>query len=404
VILDHPPLAALLAAGALATAGCNYSFHNPTDALAAGEVSGRATSLGSASPSTASVAVKGSLHEQPLRPSGRFGLLPLPRGPQTVLLRQGVARAAQRELTMGFGSDGQLEGLWLGDVALPRAVALAGTLFGPTATEETDGLVVDEVTGISVWTTAGGFRLQALAVGQHRILAATRAGGSAWIAGPALITVLPGEQGTEKRLADLELRPTTAATGHLYLRVASTVPGLSPAEVKVHVTDSTGAAVDAGTPDSNGDRDLTLPEGAYFVELEVPSTYAGTVPTPDRRAAVVVADGAFDLGTLTVADAATLDASLRSCHGDADCAPGTCDAGVCSGAYAPPALPPADVPVCADLTYCDTPGAACDLHGQLGGAGTGRCVVDTALGVCLPCSTRCSADGLDTRAASACSY
>jgi hypothetical protein len=159
--------------------------------------------------------------------------------------------------------------------------------------------------------------------------------------------------------------------------------------------------------DSNGDRDLTLAEGAYFVEVLPPPAFAGTVSGPERRVAVVVADDAYDLGTFYLAEDATLEAAALSCHDDADCAPGTCAAGVCTGGYTPAAVAPADVPLCDDLPRCFTVPDPCGWPGALGGApAAASCVQNPTVswGVCLPCSTRCTIDGVTVVSAPACSY
>jgi hypothetical protein len=405
--LRPPRFPVLLAATALAATACRFSFDNPADGLSVGEVGGKAAVPGPGSSAGVAVSVQGSVLDQASRPSGRFGILPLPRGRHVVLLRQGLARAAQREASLGYGADGKVEGRWLGELDLPRAVALTGVLTRPIGTESATGVVVDEVTGLAV-STDGAFQLEGLAVGNHRILAATRdeVSGDTWIGGPVLITVAPQEEGTAKTLAGIPLRAATADTGHLYFRVAPMADGLDPALATVHVTDAAGAPVAVPAADSNGDRDVTLPEGAYFVEVGPPSAFAGAVPAPERRVAVVVADDAFDLGTFYLADDATIEAAARSCHADADCAPGSCTAGICSGGYTPPAVAPATAPLCDDLGSCGPAPGPCDWPGQLAGPGAGSCVQNpvTTFGVCVPCSTSCTLDGVAVLTASACAY
>jgi hypothetical protein len=395
----------LLAAAALVLAGCNYSYHNPADGLTAGEIGGKARA--GTGPGIA-VSVKGSLLDQAARPSGRFELVPLPRGAHTVLLRQGVSHAALREVDLGYGSDGRVEGVWLGQLDLPRAVALTGVFSGATGAESTYGVVVDEVTGMSL-PSYGGIQLEAVAVGRHRLIVFTQddVTGNTWIGGPVLVTAALSEQGTEKILSDVSLRATTTGTGHLYLRVSSMVSGLDPATAVVHVLDWTGNPVAVPTADSNGDRDLTLAEGAYFVEVLPPPAFAGTVSAPERRVAVVVADDAYDLGTFTLAEDATLEAAARACHDDSDCAPGTCLTGECTGGYTPAAVAPAALPLCADLQQCFNAPDPCGWPGALGGAATSAsCVLNpvSTVGVCIPCSTRCTIDGVAVLSAPACSY
>lgn len=385
-----PRLEALAAAVALlAGAGCTRSFDNPAQDLRAGEVAGRALAPDGAAVAGASVSVRGSALDQATRPTGRFSLLPLPRGRHTILLRQGQERAALREVDVEYGSGGQLEGISLGDLRLPRAAALSGvlsTLDGASGS----GVIVDEVTGISASVGSLAFRLDGLPTGAHRLVAATRDDlGNTWVAGPTAITITEAEAGTEKIVVPMPLRAATPATGQLSFRVSSLVAGLAPQDVPVSLKDGAGTAMAVPAPDSNGDRDLTVPEGVYYLQVGDPASTA--LPAPPRRTAVVFGDGPSDLGTFIVASQDTLDAARLACHADADCGPppAGCIAGVCAG-YSSPAVAPATMPLCADVVHCWIAGD-CGMNGD-----AGPCTVISAdgTGVCLACHTGCTLDGL----------
>ncbi len=392
-------LAAVLALAA--AAGCKYDFDNQAERLLAGQVLGRATADGAAL-GGAAVTLRGSALDQVTRQSGRFDLHPVSRGGHTVLLRQGLERALLRQVDLGYGSDGQLEGVTLGDVALPRAVTLSGGL-STLGSDSLSGLLLDQATGLYAVTSGGSFRLEGLPIGVHRLLAATRdeATGDQWVAGPVVITVTEAEQGTEKVVVPMAVRSATSAAGQLHFRVASLVSGLDAALAVVRVTGAGGGAVSVPAPDSNGDRDLALPEGLYFVEVGPPPAFAATVTAPRRAAAVVLEGDELDLGSFVLIADADVAAAQLSCERDADCSPGgSCSAGLCAG-YSPPAAAPADVPICSALPWCPTLGDPCDLPGAIAPA---TCLQDptTSYGVCVPCSSACTPDGTTLLAAPAC--
>jgi hypothetical protein len=397
-------LRARLLAAALAlpvAAGCKYSFDNQAERLLAGQVIGRATADGAAL-GGAAVSLRGSALDQATRQSGRFDLHPVSRGSHAVLLRQGLARAQLRQVDVGYGSDGQLEGVALGDLPLPRAVTLSGGLLS-LGSASLSGLLLDQETGLYAVTSGGAFRLEGLPVGPHRLLAATRdpATGDQWVAAPVVVTVTEAEQGTEKVVVPLSVRSATSAVGQLHFRVASLVSGLEAAAAVVRVTDAGGGAVAVPSPDSNGDRDLPLPEGLYFVEVTPPPAFASAVTAPRRAPAVVLGGDELDLGSFVLISDADLAAAQLSCERDADCAPGgTCSGGLCAG-YAPPAVAPAGVPICSAFPWCPTIGDACDLPGSIAPA---SCLLDptTSYGVCVPCSSACTPDGTALLSALAC--
>jgi len=382
-------LAAALAL--LAGPGCTRSFDNPAENLQAGEVAGRALLPGGGALAGVSVSVRGSALDQATRPTGRFSILPLPRGHHLVVLRQGRDRALLREVDVGYGSGGRLEGVWLGDLRLPRAAALSGELSSPGGIA-TEGVIVDEATGMATNVSGLLFRLDGLPVGAHRLVAATRdLLGNTWLAGPTSVTITEAEAGTEKIVAPMPLEAATPGLGQIHFRVSSLVGGLAAQDVPVTLTDGGGVGVPVPAPDSNGDRDLTVPEGIYYLQVGDPASTA--VPAPPRRTAVVYRADLTDLGTFIVADQDTIDAAQLACHADADCgpAPASCVSGVCAG-YSSPPVAPATMPLCTDLMLCWIDGS-CGVPGD-----EGPCtdISTDGTGVCLPCHTACTLDGLAT--------
>jgi hypothetical protein len=179
------------------------------------------------------------------------------------------------------------------------------------------------------------------------------------------------------------------------------VSGLAVDAAVVRIADAAGVAVPVPAADSNGDRDVAVPEGGYFVEVDPPPPWAGSVPAPGRRAAVVLADDEFDLGTFYLVEDGTIAAAQLSCLADADCGSGgACTSGVCTG-YSPPAAAPASLPTCDAFAWCPTVPGPCDVPGGLTPA---SCLDDptTGFGVCVPCGSACTPDGTIVLSASAC--
>ena len=109
---------------------------------------------------------------------------------------------------------------------------------------------------------------------------------------------------------------------------------------------------------------------------------------------MVFGGGLCELGTFTVASQDTLDAARLACHADADCgpAPASCIAGICAGSSSP-AVAPATMPLCADVMHCWIVG---DCEIEEGDAGPCTTISTDGTGVCLPCHTGCTLDGLAT--------
>ena len=382
-----------LLAAAAALAGCSYDFRNAAEGLAAGEARGRALapSGGSLAPAAAvSVTLRGSALTQASRASGLFTLQPLPPGRHVLLLRRGDAVAAERTVEVGFGGDGQLEGIALGDVRLGRTVTLRGRVtrpFGAPGWIE-GGIAVDEATGATTVLDGDTFAFRGLSAGVHLLKVAARdSDGGTWVGGPIVLALGPEEEGKEVALAPLALHGA-AGQGRIQLRLA----GMGASVATDGVTIS-GLPVPA-TPDSSGLVDVTVPEGAYTLRVSGPGGLAGPA---EPFHGVALAGLVADAGTayFVAPDAETR--SARGCTSGADCAcidaactvGGTCTGGVCAG-WTPPPVLPASVPFCppGSVDFC-TPadGFTCAATSYCAAPGPGL------NGSCLPCGEACTYDG-----------
>lgn len=334
-------------AAATLLGACSYDFKNPAERLDAGEVTGRLladfSGTGQLAPAPGvSVEVRNSTHSQTSRPNGSFFLLGLVSGRHTLLFTKddgaGTVWALQRDIELGFGSDGQLEGVLLGDLQLRQSVALGGTFSPPTgvtidpfpATPPV-AMAIDEATGMQAAVTPEGgawsppytgrfdYSLPVAPVGPHRIrfVISADVGGLrfTWAGGPITQNVPDSSQGQSLTLAPTALQYPGGATGKLRFRVA-TAPG-APA-VTVRVTSlATSAEVDP-TPDSTGGVELDLAEGAYAVYLDLGAT-AGVFQSPAAMNAIVVSGQTTELGAIYVVDTTAVNASWYACLSDADC-------------------------------------------------------------------------------------
>jgi hypothetical protein len=385
-----PCLAALL------LAGCSYSFSNPAEDLRAGQVAGRvlADRLNTGTLAAfggVSVSLKGSTFSQVTHDTGRFTLLPLPPGRHTLLFRRNTVWALERDVDIGFGRDGQPEGVALGDVVLRYSAAVAGSAtLPPAATSAVEGVVVDEATGQIAVLSGGAFRFPVLNLGPHAFKIAVRDPFAlpqplVFVGGPILLTLGDADQQLEKLLAPLPLH-AAAGTGRIRFRISSVGLAVDPASVAV-----TGLpAGTPATPDSNGDVDVTVPEGVYGIGLVPPASASGASP-PVLATAVVLSNQLADLGTLYVVLDSAVVAAQASCASDQDCGGTPCTAGLCSS-WTPPPAAPADAPWCdgGAATACSV-GQACLVPGGFAGACLGGVV---RLGSCVQCGTCCTPDGI----------
>jgi hypothetical protein len=319
------------------------------------------------------------------------------------MFRKGKERALQREVEVAYGSDGQPQGLWLGDVTVPAAVTLSGTAAADDgATLADNGLAVDEVSGavVPIWGGSScGFTFEGLSVGPHRIRIFIRdEAGHDYVGGPAEVNILPAEAGTEKSLTRFALHRAgpPAETGLVKLKfgVAGSIPGLKLSDLRLEGLPGT---VGFG---SDGVAQVDLPEGLFTVEVKLPAGLPVGVTPPPRKTFVAIRGQVLDLGTLYAVSDPAQDQALLSCRSDADCAPGSCTAShVCQG-YTPPQQAPASVP------WCDAGARGCTI-GPYGGVytgtgptGYGPPYTATCLGygsgasVAVTCGTTCTPDGL----------
>jgi hypothetical protein len=395
----------------LGVAGCSYSYRNPVEALGPGEVGGRTVAGVELLIDGVAVSVQGAALDATSRANGRFTMLPLPVGHHSLMFRKGKERALQRDVEIAYGSDGQPQGLWLGDVTVPAAVTLVGSAAPDDGASLADnGLAIDEVSGATVPIRGGsscGFTFEGLSIGLHRIRIFTRdPDGHAYVGGPAEVNILAAEAGSEKTLTRFPLHRAgpAAETGLVKLKfgVSGSIPGLKLSDLTI---DGLPAPASFG---SDGVAQVDLPEGLFTVEVKLPAGLPAGVTPPPRKTFVAIKGRTLDLGTLyAVTDSAQNQAAL-SCTSDADCAPGTCTAShVCQG-YTPPPQAPASVP------YCDQDSRACTV-GPYGGVYTGQPpssysppYTATCLGygsggasIAVACGTRCTPDGLTVLEATA---
>jgi hypothetical protein len=373
---------ALLAAAALS--GCLFDFRNPAEALRAGQVGGTvlADVVGGGTPlpiENVAVSLKGAAFDQASRPNGRFVVLDLPAGRHRLLFRNGTTWALERDVDLAYGSDGQPEGIELGDVVLRYSAAVEGTVSLPSGTIAS-GVAVDESSGLTaplVIGTAGGsnpvppvsFRFPMLALGTHLIkLSATDTLAGTWVGGQVVVDVTLADQGKTISLANVVPHAATAS-GRLRFKVQAIGLALSPTQVQVLLApDPLG--LNPITPASDGSVDVTVPEGLYAITLVPPATApplakrgpagpaplasfgplaaAAPVPTvsPPLVYGVVLEGRVAEVGSVYVASDTTILAALSACRTSADCGGTACSANACVGRT------PVPPPVTAAANFC----------------------------------------------------
>jgi hypothetical protein len=356
--------------------GCFYTFGNPAEDLRAGQVSGtvRADVAGNGMPVAAgnvAVSLKGAAFDQATRPNGRFVVLDLPVGQHRLLFRNGTTWALQRDVDVAYGSDGQPEGIELGDVVLHYSAAVEGSLSLPPGNAIAGGVAVDETSGLTaplvVGTATGGnpappvtFRFPMLGLGTHLIkLFATDTNPipGSWVGGQVVVNITLAEQGTTITLASVAARAATSS-GRLRFKVQAIGLSLPPGSLTVNLTpDPLG--LNPITPASDGSVDLMLPEGLYAIAVVAPATApplarlaplaaAAPVPTvaPPLVYGVVLLDRVAEVGSVYVTSDTTILASMMACRVSADCGGLSCTASSCVG------LVPTPPPVTASISFC----------------------------------------------------
>jgi hypothetical protein len=380
------PLSLVLLA---ATAACSFSYRNPTEDLRAGEVGGRAV-VAAVPQAGVAVSVKGSTLAQGTRPTGKFLLLPLPAGVHTLLLRSGAGDLVARDVEIRYGRDGQPEGVWLGDVPVPPAGAAAARVTftlssssGPWS-DFANGTVHDALTGATTSFT-GASGAVALSAGAHALsftgCNTMYATAPCQVGGPITVVIGSSELGFEKRLADVPLHVPAATSGRLKVRLAA----IGAVDLSGYGLTLNGSAQ---ATDSTGLADVTVAEGMYTVGVTGPA--AASAEVPPAVVVPVIASHVTDLGTLYVTAAAASSQTAYACAADADCAPGACVARSCQGAFDPPIVTPASVPVCEDRG-CGV-GQPCALPYATIGA---LCLnAGSGISACVTQGTCCTVDGI----------
>lgn len=408
----------LLAATALIAGACSYDFTNPAEELDAGEVTGRVVAdlsgtgtLDAVSGVTAQL--KNSYLADTTRDTGRYFLFGLEPGRHTVVFTKGTTWAVQRDVEIGWGSDGQPEGVVFPDIEMKQAVTLSGTVVlesGFTFITYPTVVVVDEETGVpgtvkSVDTVAGSvvYEFKGAPVGRHRIRVAIAADisgcyatvpiptcetrSSTFVAGPLTIDVPETSAGLSLPLVDLTAVQPSPTPGKLRFAVA-TLGGsyTGPWDLTVDTTPVPLATPYAPTPDSSGWVELDLPPGLYVVTPRLPVTYSGTLTNPPTANAVVISDQTTELGTFYFEDASIAGLGSEACIVDADCGTtGPCVDGRCSGAMTPQACISGDFSTeCANADYlCSMNGISTPCSGGAGLCGR----APDLTWVCIPTGT-----------------
>ena len=346
---------ALLAAAALVLGACSYTYSNPAERLDAGEVTGRlvADLSGNGQLSGVSgvgVVLKNSTNSQTSRDNGRFFMLGMVTGRHTLLFTKGTTWALQRDVELAFGSDGQIEGVVMGDLRLRYSVALGGTFSAPEtidalpATAPT-AFVFDEATGVTgtalaltdglgFYTGQFSYTFPPAPVGPHRIRFGIEADvvgfRTTYVGGPLTQNIPDTSEGQSITLAEATLRvpdPTPFAA-RLLFRVAP-APGSPTPTIVVDTVPPTGPITPAPVPDSTGLVEVDVSEGLYTVFLDLGAT-PGSFEAPPTLTAVAVANQTTELGTIYVVDTTTVNAGSKACLTTADCyTMEVCSGGTC---------------------------------------------------------------------------
>ncbi len=379
------PHRVLVVLAAAQLAGCLYDYNNPAEQLDAGQIGGTvlADVAGSGTPvakADVAVSIKGAAFDQATRPNGRFVVLDLPVGRHRLLFRNGTTWALERDVDIAYGSDGQPEGIELGDVVLRYSAAVEGSISLPPGNTIAGGVAVDETSGqtapLVVGTALPGdpappvtFRFPMLALGTHLIkLHATDLFNGIWVGGQVVVNVTLAEQGTTITLANVAARAATS-TGRLRFRVQAIGLSLPASSLSVNLSpDPLG--LNPITPASDGSVDVTVPEGLYAIGVIAPATApplprpgsigpgaplaaAAPVPTvgPPPVYGVVLQGRVAEVGSAYVTSDAALLASMTSCQVSGDCGGLACTDGTCVGLVPVPPPVSATTPFCAACLY-----------------------------------------------------
>jgi hypothetical protein len=344
---------ALPAAAALLLGACTYDFSNPAEELDSGEITGRVVVdvSGSLQPlAGVTVRLRNSFDGVTTRANGKFFLLGLQPGRHVVQFEKTNliptdGWAITREVEVTWGSDGQPEGVIIGDVQVRYPVNVGGTLLLP-ASAVANGFTwltseaVDEVTGArgSVFPGVGpnsfDFQFTGLPVGPHRFRIAV--GGTEGLAAvPTSYALGPidWDIAVSQERSTIPIPPATGtpATGFGKLRFQVVAPPALTSTFGYTATVTRSGA--AGAPElctaySDGTRECDLAAGVYSVDV-VPG--GGAFSAPTGLVGIVSADLTTDLGTIYVTDDTVTSRADLACLVDADCGAGSsCSGGQCT--------------------------------------------------------------------------
>lgn len=433
-----PRFLLLLAVPAL-SAGCLYDFKNPAEVLRAGEASGTVLAEragpGQLEPfEGVSVSLKGSGFDQTTRVTGRFALVDLPVGRHTLLFRKGTTWSLERDVELGFGQDGQPEGVDLGQVVLRYASPVEGTVLLPSLVQLDGGVAVDETSGqtasiepIAPGSNVGRFRFPAMAPGTHVVKVAARdlLVGGTWVSDQlGVVTIAETSAGEVRTLAPMTLRGA-AASGRIRFRVQLVGnPGVTMADVTVTLVPDPGLG--PVVPDSQGFVDVQVAEGLYQVtvtsppvlpRVSAPVTSLATVTLPGLPVdpqgvyGVVLGSKVAEVGSVYVVSDLVVAFSSRECRAVADCGTSFSQASsflcssaqcfVCFGGTGGPdsCTPTTPLPgPSAAIPFC----AACDARQtasgcQFGPGITGFCNAEGfCQSACSATTFSCTPDGVQT--------
>jgi hypothetical protein len=355
-------LLAMPAAAALLLGACSYDFQNPAEKLDSGEVTGRVVAdAGAGLAGLASVAVRlrNSSSTTFTRANGAFFVLGLMPGRHTVVFDKpdadgNTAWVITRDVDVTWGSDGQPEGVMIGDVQVRYPVTISGTFSVPAwaaaaSFSATQLLAYDDATGMSgvVGPDPAGvpgkdfaYSFVGLPVGAHALrffVAGTQLDYTltpypvAYVLGPISKLVDPSQAGQEIPMGPVTLASPTGAIGKLRFKVELPAAVATAHTTTVAVTDAaTGVAQTSCSAFSDGTRECDLPAGAYYVDVvTTPSDF--TFYDPPRAIGIVSEGSTTDLGALYVLDANVLSEASNACITTADCGDvmRTCVDGTC---------------------------------------------------------------------------
>jgi hypothetical protein len=351
------PLALPAAAAALLLGACTYEYSNPAEELAAGEVSGRVVAdagAGLVGIADVTVSLRNSATALPVksRANGRFFLLGIMPGRHTVIFEKARTNfppdptngwALTRDVDVTWGSDGQPEGVIVGDVRVRYPVEATWTVTVPASAGFTFGgsyYAVDEVTGDVGFVTQDLLdsnvfyvTFSELSVGPHRFrlsLAGTDLFFSpvTFAAGPQAIDV-PAAQ--ERQAVTLPPSAAEQSVGYGKLRFRVEAPaelvrtyGYFARVVKSFTT----GPLESCSAYSDGTRECDVAVGLYDVTV----TAGGSGYTaPPMVTAIVTSNQTTDLGTIYITDDAVTTRADLACFANADCGPGSvCSDGACT--------------------------------------------------------------------------